>query len=268
MTADSQLAAVRSRIAFVGNAFRNGQLQLGIAPRQQTGVVHFEIGDQFVDLITASGVPQRAITRSEPADWAIVVDDWSLIVPVGPPRGISELRGCGMRFGDQTRPIPGIFEIDRFQPEYFPERVPNSLLYVYLESHGGPVGSYTLAVLIREGLPEFAGDKPDPPPRTPRVAFGGSWIRYYEYRRGRAHQMSLSEGAWIDGNWKDLLVWHGLYDAAGFRRIYAEYPEIPDAAMDYGNVLGEVAKLPEAQPDRPSELAKEEDPGAAESQMA
>lgn len=251
MSVDERLAEVRHRIDLIRTAFGSGHLRTAAPPKLQASLVHFEIEGSRYDVATIGGVPQTITPRGDAAEWAIVVDDWARIVPVEPPRGLSDHENCGIRYGDELYPMPMNFEAERWNEQYFPERVPNALLYLYIEGHGTPVGSLTFAVLLREGVPEYQSDTPNPQDEMPKMAMGAAWPKYNEYRRGRAHQLSITDGSWIDGNWKDLLVLHGLFDAEGFARIYAEYPEMPDAVMDYSWVLAEAAKLPEARPERP-----------------
>ncbi len=213
------------------------------SPPPAPAVVPFEVDGGSWALQTMAGLPQALVEQDAPADWAVVVDDWSLVVPLGEPRGIGTLRGCGIRLGAETWPLPPVFEVDRLDSVAF-TKVQNALLYTYLEVHGTPVGSVCSSLLYRDGVPSYVGDVPDPAPQTPKVGLGFSWPVYREYRAGRLHQLALLEGAWMDGNWKDLLTWHGLYDAPGFAEIQAGYPELPRPLLDYCVVLSEAAKAP------------------------
>lgn len=226
----------------VDERIRTVRQALGTPPRVPA-VVPFEVEGRHYDLQTVAGLPQALVERDGPADWAVVVDDWSLVVPLGETRGLSSLRGCGIRFGETLWPVPPVYEADRLAAVSFPE-VKNVLLYTYIEQHGTPVGSVRACFLYRDGVPSYVGDVPEPEPHMPKMAFGFSWPVYREYRAGRAHQLALTDRSFIDGNWKDLLTWHGLADAEGFARIQAEYPEIPGPLMDYCVVLSEAARTP------------------------
>lgn len=213
------------------------------APPPAPAVVPFEIAGQRYDLQTMAGLPQAVVERDEPADWALVVDDWSLIVPLGEARGLGTLRACGIRFGDELWPLPPVFEVDRLDSVEFTQ-VKNALLYTYLEQHGTPVGSVRFCMLYRDGVPSYVGDVPAPEPHMPKMAVGFAWPLYHEYRAGHVHQLALLDRAWMDGNWKDLLTCQGLYDAAGFAEIQAAYPELPRPLLDYCTVLSEAARMP------------------------
>lgn len=250
MSWSAGIDGARERIRVVRNAAAAG-MRPDVAIRQPAGVVHFETGGQSYDVPTVAGVPQDIVLRGDTPPWAVVVDRAELIAPLHPPIGISELRQCTIRLGEERHALPFHFEVDNWSDSNFPKRIKNALLYCYLELHGTPVGSVSYAIRFDEGLPRVIADGPDVPLDQPRMALGTSWTKYHEYRRGRAHQLSLAANAWLDGNWKDLLTLHGLYDAEGFARVYAEYPTLPSALIDYCSVMAEAAKLPEAKPPEP-----------------
>lgn len=246
---------VDDRVALINQAFAQRALGCAAAAEGRPGEVHFEIDGEAYTLTTVGGVPQRLARSVGRPEWAILVDDWDLIVPVAPVRGVTELAGCGLRLGDESWPLPLNYEVEHWTPECFAERIPNAQLYFYAEAHGSPAGSVSFAVLLDQGLPRFSGDKPDPPDSTPRLAMGASFPQYLSYRTGTAHQLSVTAGAWIDGNWKDLLVLHGLFDMPGFGRIYEQYPKLPQELWDYMWVLAEAAKLPQAKSESPVEAS-------------
>jgi hypothetical protein len=241
---------VDDRIGLVGSAFAQGALRCETAVRGTPGEVPIEVeGEQYL-LATTGGVPTRLSRATGPVEWSVIVSDWELVVPVAPVRGISELRGCGIRIGDRTWPVPQLWEVDQLTPERFPERMPNALIYFYYEHYGSPVGSYSCTIAFRDGVPEYVADTPEFPEKTPHLAMGYSFAQYFSYRCGRTHQLAVTDGSWADGNWKDMLAVHGLHDMPGFRRLNDEYPELPPALWDYMWVLAEAAKLPQAAPDR------------------
>lgn len=255
------------RIALVASAFAQGALTCEAAARGTPGEVPIEVDGENYVLSTAGGIPQRLARATSPSGWALVLDDWDLVVPVAPTRGLTALRGCGIRIGDALWPLPQVWEFDRLGSELFTERIPNALLYVYFELYGSPAGSFSAAFIYREGVPEYLGDFADVPERTPYVAMGLSYPTYLAYRRGAAHQMAITEGSWIDANWKDLLSMHGLLDMPGYARIQSGYPDLPEPLWDYMRVLAEAAKLPQAAPPKPEEQAGDgpppESPGGA-----
>ena len=141
------------RIAHIERAFAQGMLGSPAAASGRPGRVPFEVGEEHYALHTIGGVPQRLTAEAAPSDWAVRVDDWDLVVPVAPPRGVSTLRGCGLRLGGELRPLPQVQEMDALDEEHFPERIPNALLYFFGEHFGSPVGSYSYAMLFEDGRP-------------------------------------------------------------------------------------------------------------------
>ncbi|MEI2701337.1 MAG: hypothetical protein V9E83_02930 [Baekduia sp.] len=252
------------RIALVGSAFAHGVIGCEAAARGTPGEVPFEIDGEAYVLSTQGGVPQRLARATAPPDWAVVLDDWDLVVPVAPVRGLTTLRGCGIRIGDTLWPLPQVWEFDRLGGELFTERIPNALLYVYFEMYGSPAGSFGAAFIYREGIPEFLSDTGDVPEKTPYVGMGISYPTYLAYRRGAGHQMAITEGSWVDANWKDLLALHGLLDMPGYARIQSGYPDLPEPLWDYMRIIAEAAKLPQAAPPQQDDQGPPpESPGGA-----
>lgn len=242
--ADADLLAVRRRIAAINQRFPRGVGDIHGERLVADGVVPFEVRGEAVSVVIDGGMP-RDVTPDRPdAEWAIVVDDWALVVPAGNPRALGSLGGCGLRIGTELLPLPTRFEADRYLPQYFPETIPNALLHLGNEQHGTPVGSVYFSILFRDGVPEYAGDQIEFAPGTPHIAAGYSWPIYWAYRHREVTQHRLTTGAFIDGHFKHLFTLHGLLDHDGFFRNVAEYPPLPPLLLDYCQVLAHSARQP------------------------
>lgn len=236
MSDHQPLTAVRERIAAIRSA---------LATRAPTaddraagdGVVQFEVSGEPLFVTIERGLPVAADSGDAGVEWSLIVDDWSLVAPLGRSRALADLDGCRLRLDGELLPLPTRFEADRYTPERFPERIPRALLYVFNEQHGTAVGSVRFSVLFEDGVPSWAGDDPDPAPGVPRIALAYGWPVYWEYRRRRAPQLRVTNGASIDGHYKHLYTLHGLQDHEGFFRNVAEYPELPPLLLTYCRAL-------------------------------
>lgn len=196
--------------------------------------VPFELtGGGSYMLDTRGGAPLGLRETQTRSLWAIVVDDPALIAPLHDPLPLTDVRGCSLRLGDRSLPLPMVFEVDNMTPERFPERIRGTKLYCHLIAYGTPVGSVRYSWEYLDGVPYYRGDDPDISVKTPFMAAGLRWPEIWAYRRGELPQMEILLNTWVHCDWKDLLAVHALYDAEGYGRIYAEYPDLPGELIGY-----------------------------------